>query len=101
MTPREDTIFALSSAPGRAGVAVVRISGEMVLSALKTLTKRGNIPSKIVVYSPLYNNNEQLIDRGIVLWFPAPRSFTGEAMAELQVHGGRSVIEGVLEALAD
>ncbi|MEM7225053.1 MAG: tRNA uridine-5-carboxymethylaminomethyl(34) synthesis GTPase MnmE [Pseudomonadota bacterium] len=42
-----------------------------------------------------------MIDRGIVLWFPAPRSFTGEAMAELQVHGGRSVIEGVLEALAD
>ena len=100
MTSSEDTIFALSSAPGRAGVAVIRISGPRAAGALESVTKQRGFRPREAVLSSIYNRCGQLLDRGIVLWFPAPRSFTGEPMAELQVHGGRAVIAGVLEALA-
>ncbi len=93
------TIFALSSAPGRSGVAVIRISGPEAGRALSALT--GDLPepryaSLRAIHSPL---SEEVIDQGIVLWFPAPRSFTGEDVAELHIHGGRAVVTAVLEVL--
>jgi tRNA modification GTPase len=90
-----DTIFALSSAPGRAGVAVIRVSGPSVREAIGALTGRP-LPSPRQAVLRDFG----CVDRGILLWFEGPASYTGEDVAEIQVHGGRAVVEGVLTALA-
>ena len=87
------TIFALSSAPGQSGVAVFRISGPETGNIIKLITNN-DLPSprkaKLLKINNI--NNSSLIDEGIILWFPAPNSYTGEDMAELHVHGSRGVI---------
>lgn len=95
-----DTIFALSSASGRAGVAVIRISGRQAGNAIEAIA--GPLPSpRNAILRHLKNPaTGDLIDRGLVLWFPAPATFTGEDTAEFQVHGGRAVIAALLAALA-
>ena len=99
MTPG-DTIFALSSAPGRAGVAVVRVSGPEAGAALEALAGP-RPPERRAALARLSDpRSGAAIDRGLVLWLPGPRSFTGEDMAELHLHGGRAVIAAALEALA-
>ena len=94
------TIFALSTAPGRAGIAVVRLSGKAAHAALHALCC-GKVPKpRAASLRELRDpDSGRLLDRGLVLWFPGPASFTGEDMAELHVHGGRAVIAGVLAAL--
>lgn len=96
-----ETIYALASAPGRAGVAVWRISGPCAGPALVALTRQA-LPaprqaSRRAFYGP---EPDGLIDRGLALWFPAPHSFTGEDVAELQLHGGRAVAQAIGAALA-
>ena len=90
------TIFALSSAPGQSGVAVFRISGPETGNIIKLITNN-DLPSpreaKLLKINNI--NNSNLIDEGIVLWFPAPNSYTGEDMAELHVHGSRGVIKEI------
>ncbi len=99
MTPG-DTIFALSSAPGRAGVAVLRVSGPEAGAALEALAGRLP-PERQAVLARLSDpRSGAAIDRGLVLWLPGPHSFTGEDTAELHLHGGRAVIAAALEALA-
>ena len=96
----DDTIFALSSAPGRSGVAVVRVSGpaaRQVLEALAGATPPARRARLTRLADP---RSGEIIDQGIVLWFPGPGSFTGEDMAELHVHGGRAVIAAAIAALA-
>jgi len=94
-----DTIFALASAPGRAGIAVIRISGDKAEKALGRLgctTPKPRTATRAKLNDP---TSKELLDDGLVLWFPGPRSFTGEDVAELHIHGGRAVIDGVLAAL--
>ncbi|MEJ8574954.1 tRNA uridine-5-carboxymethylaminomethyl(34) synthesis GTPase MnmE [Microbaculum marinum] len=99
MNSGTDTIFALSSGSGKAGVAVVRISGPDAGAALRDLT--GGIPKeRHAVLRSIRDRNGEKIDRGLILWLPGPGSFTGEDMAEFQVHGGRSVVSGLIETLA-
>jgi tRNA modification GTPase len=95
------TIYALSTAPGRAGIAVIRLSGSQARPALAALCQ-GNVPApRLAALRTLRDpNTREVLDRGLVLWFPGPHSFTGEDMAELHLHGGRSVIEATLDALA-
>ena len=95
-----DTIFALSSAPGRAGVAVLRGSGPGAGTALAALA--GSCPpARHARLARLVDpGTGAAIDRGLVLWFPGPTSFTGEDMAELQLHGGRAVVAAAVAALA-
>jgi tRNA modification GTPase len=98
MSPH-DTIFALSSGPPPAGIAVVRMSGPDVRFGLETLA--GFVPEpRVAVLRPLKAADGGLIDQSIVLFFPGPGSFTGEDVAELQVHGGRAVVAAVLSALS-
>lgn len=98
MTPQ--TIYALSSAPGRAGVAVIRLSGPQAADALETLVG-GNLPRpRAASLRKLKDDTGALLDEGMVLWFPAPHSFTGEDVVELQVHGGRAVLSAIFAALA-
>ncbi|MBS0470052.1 MAG: tRNA uridine-5-carboxymethylaminomethyl(34) synthesis GTPase MnmE [Proteobacteria bacterium] len=95
-----ETIFALSSAPGRAGVAVIRVSGPGAGAALEGLTQKTLPPPRQAVLRLFLGLDGQPMDRGLLLWFAGPASFTGEDLAEIQVHGGRAVIESVLRALA-
>jgi tRNA modification GTPase len=96
----DETIFALSSAPGRAGIAVIRMSGPRAEAALRALI--GHVPeARRAVLTSIRSAGGEVLDRGLVLWFPAPRSVTGEDVAELHVHGGRASVAGVLAALAE
>ncbi len=94
-----DTICALASAPGRAGVAVIRISGPAAGGALRSLCGPLPAPRHASLRKLKHPQSDDLLDRGLVLWLPGPASFTGEDMAELHVHGGRAVIGGVIGAL--
>lgn len=94
-----DTIYALSSGGLRSGVAVVRISGPGTASALIELA--GGLPSpRRAALRSIRARNESEIDKGLVLWFPEPASFTGEDCAEIQVHGGRAVVDRLLDELS-
>jgi tRNA modification GTPase len=96
-----DTIFALASAPGRAAVAIVRLSGPVTVGALQALTgerPRTTRPRLCVLKRPA---DGAPLDQALVLWFPQPHSYTGEDVAELHLHGGPAVIDGVTEALLD
>ncbi len=95
-----DTIFALSTAAGVAGVAVFRISGPQAGSAIEALAGVRPAPRMARLLSLRDPGDAAEIDRALVLWFPAPRSFTGEDVVELHVHGGRSVVAGVVKALS-
>jgi tRNA modification GTPase len=97
-TPR-DTIFALSSGRPPAAIAVVRISGPRARVALETLSGRLPPPRQATLARLRDPANGESLDEALALWFPSPRSETGEDMAELQLHGGRAVIAAVLAAL--
>ncbi len=99
MTTSSDTIFALSSAPGRAGIAVLRVSGPATAAAVEALTGQPLPPPRQASLRAFHSPGGEVIDRGLLLWFPGPKSFTGEDLAELQVHGGRAVVQGLLDAL--
>ncbi|KAG9350721.1 hypothetical protein JZ751_024610, partial [Albula glossodonta] len=97
-----DTIFALSSGHGRCGVAVVRVSGPasgLVLSSMAGLAHGRTVPRTARLRNITDPRSQELLDRGLVLWFPGPHSFTGEDSVELHIHGGTAVITGVLQAL--
>jgi len=95
------TIFALSSGRGRAGIAVVRLSGPAAGAALGRLSGAEAPPPRVAARRRLRDpRSGEAIDQGLALWFPAPHSYTGEDLAELHVHGGPAVVEAVIEALA-
>ena len=90
------TIYALSTGPGVAGIAIIRISGPDVLKIIKSLTgKEIPKPRMATLRKINYINTSELIDEGIILWFPGPESYTGEDMAEIHIHGGKAGIIAV------
>ncbi len=94
-----ETMAALATAPGKAAVAVVRLSGPGTKDALRSLGVRAGAPRRACLRT-LGDRDGDVLDRAIVIWFPAPHSYTGDDCAELHLHGGRFVVESVLEALA-
>ncbi len=94
-----DTIYALSSAPGRAGVAVIRVSGALAGQVLAGLTAAALPAPRLAALRQLTDARGDVIDQGLVLWLPGPKSFTGEDMAEFHVHGGRAIVEAMLAAV--
>src|SRR3984893_8522605 len=98
--PNRPTISALSSGRPPAAIAVVRVSGPCAGIALETLIGRLPEPRKAALARVRDPGSGEVIDEALALWFPAPRSETGEDVAELQLHGGQAVIAGVLEALS-
>ncbi len=94
-----DTIFALSSAPGRAGVAVVRVSGPAARNVVLTLTGAAVREPRKAVLRELTGADGQAIDQALVLWMPGPNSFTGEDVAEFHIHGGRAITAALLERI--
>ena len=95
------TIYALSTGPGISGLAVIRISGKDTKVAVHKITRR-NLPKPRTAVIRKFNNinDNQLIDEGILLWFPGPTSYTGEDMAEFHVHGSRAVINEIQNSLS-
>lgn len=100
MVSEGDTIFAVASGRGRAGIAVVRVSGPAAGLVLRQLGGCGLPPARRATLVRLRDGDGETIDRGLVLWFPAPASVTGEDVAEFHVHGGTAVSAAVLKALA-
>ena len=95
------TIYALSSGPGVSGVAVIRISGPDSSEVLKLLTEHELPDARVATLRKINNiNTSELIDEGLVLWFPGPQSYTGEDMVEIHIHGGKAVVEALLNTLS-
>ena len=87
------TIYALSTGPGMSGVAIIRISGPEAAEVIKLLTKSKIPVPRMATLRKIKNiNTSELIDEGIIIWFPGPESYTGEDMAEIHIHGGKAVI---------
>ncbi len=100
VTKAYPTIVALSSGAGRAGVAVVRVSGGRVRFVVETIA--GSVPeARKAVYRALRDSDGAIIDHGLVLFFPAPASFTGEDVVEFHIHGSRAVLSRLLSALTN
>jgi len=90
------TIYALSSGPGLSGIAVIRVSGSDTLKVLKNMTYLQIPEPKVASLRKFINpKTKEIIDEGILLWFPGPDSYTGEDMAEFHIHGSKAVIEAM------
>jgi tRNA modification GTPase len=96
-------IYALSSGRGPSGIAIVRVSGKDTLKVCKNLTKLKKINSNEVNFCKFYDpKTNKIIDpEALLLWFPGPNSYTGDDLAEFQVHGSNAVINALLKALAE
>ena len=94
-------IYALSSGPGTSGIAVIRISGDTVRDVINLLTN-SETPNPRVATVKKFNkiNTSELIDEGILIWFPGPESYTGQDMAEIHVHGSIAVVRAILDQLS-
>ena len=97
-----DTIYAPATAAGRAGVAVIRISGPGSGTALSALTGGGDVPGprRATLTTFFDPHSLEALDHGVMLWFHGPDSFTGEDVAELHCHGGTAIMAALLEALS-
>jgi len=95
------TIYALSTGSGISGIAVIRVSGKNTAEVIKKLTG-SKLPRPRVAALKKFNKNgkENLIDEGVVIWFPGPNSYTGEDLAEFHVHGSRAVINAMHLAIS-
>ncbi len=93
---RPDNIAAIATAPGRGGIGVVRVSGQGLAAMAATLTGR-QLTSRFATYTAFLAADGTALDQGIALFFPAPHSYTGEEVLELQGHGGPAVLQSVLQ----
>jgi len=93
---KDSTIAALATAPGRGGIGIIRLSGKLVLTILEQIVHQ-KVKPRYAHYLPFYDQHQLIIDSGIVLYFPAPHSFTGEEVVELQGHGGPVVMDMLLQ----
>ena len=95
------TIYALSTGPSVSGIAIIRVSGDQTKKVIKLLTN-GTIPKprKATLRKINKINTSELIDEGIILWFPGPESYTGEDMAEFHVHGSKAVIDALHSSIS-
>ena len=94
-------IYALSSGRGPSGIAIIRLSGKDTLKIAQLISKEKNIKSREANLCKFYNpTNNQIIDEGLILWFPGPNSYTGEDLAEFHVHGSNAVISLFLDVLS-
>ncbi len=95
------TIYALSSGSGTSGIAVIRVSGKRTSEVVKTLTNSQLPKPRIATLKKLNKNGgKEMIDEAVILWFPAPNSYTGEDMAEFHVHGSRAVVKAIHQAIS-
>ena len=95
------TIYALSTGPGISGIAVIRVSGKNTAYVVKKITGKRLPPTRTATLRKFNKNGQkELIDEGVIIWFPAPNSYTGEDLAEFHVHGSRAVIRAMHLAIS-
>jgi len=95
-----EPVAAIATAPGRGGIGVVRVSGAGLQSLAQALlgpAQAARLAPRTALYGPFLDDDGGEIDRGLALWFPAPHSYTGEEVLELQGHGGPVVMQLLLE----
>ena len=93
------TIYALSTVPGKSGVAIIRVSGKLAKKTIKILTKK-NIKPRNASLCKIYDNRNKIIDEAVVIYYENDKSFTGEPVAEFQTHGSLSVLSKLLDELS-
>ena len=96
LPPAVDPIVAIATAPGRGAVGIVRVSGRDVRALARELTGRDLAP-RVATYGPFQEADGSPIDHGLALYFPAPHSYTGEDVLELQAHGGPVLLQLLLQ----
>ena len=95
------TIYALSTGSGISGIAVIRVSGKNAAEVVKKITGSKLPPARVATLAKFNKNGaKELIDEGVIIWFPGPNSYTGEDLAEFHVHGGRAIIKAMHSAIA-
>ena len=95
------TIYSLSSGPGISGIAIIRVSGSETSKVLELLTNKSLPKPRVATLRKINKiSTSELIDEGIILWFPGPESYTGEDMAEIQVHGSKAVIDAIHSSIS-
>ena len=94
-----NTIAAIATGPGKAGIGVIRVSGPAAAAVIAALTGRPPPPPRHARLDRFRSGAGEILDHGLTLFFPGPNSFTGEDVAEFQGHGGRAVLGGLLEAI--
>ena len=95
------TIYALSTGPGISGIGIIRVSGEDTKDVIKLLTNRAVPEPRVATIRKINKiNTYELIDEGIILWFPGPESYTGEDMAEFHIHGSKAVIDALHHSIS-
>jgi tRNA modification GTPase len=100
LTGHKDPIIAIATAPGRGAVGIVRLSGQAIGSAIVALLGR-TLKAREATYLPFLREDGSVIDRGLAIHFPAPNSFTGEDVLELQAHGGPVVLQLLVARLLE
>ncbi|MCX7545390.1 tRNA uridine-5-carboxymethylaminomethyl(34) synthesis GTPase MnmE [Marinicella gelatinilytica] len=96
MASHNDTIAAIATAPGTGGVGIIRISGSDAFDIAKKLSHNASFQPRYAHFRHFYHADKQLIDTGLLLFFPNPASFTGEDVVEIQAHGGHVVMHMLL-----
>ena len=94
------SIFALATAPGTAGLAVIRVSGKEAFRVTKTITKFKKIKPRVANFSSFYDHKNKVIDKGIFIFFPKPNSYTGDDVVEFHIHGSNAVVKYFLKILS-
>jgi tRNA modification GTPase len=94
------SIFALATAPGTSGLGVIRLSGKDTFKIASAITKIKNIKPRVANFCSFYDHKNQIIDKGIFIFFSKPNSYTGEDVAEFHVHGSKAVISYFLKTLS-
>ena len=95
-----DTIFALASAPGKAGISIVRLSGPLAINVAEKLTK-SKLKEKQPNLRVIYDSDNHFIDQALILIFSKPYSFTGENVVEFHLHGSSAVVSSVIKLLSN
>ena len=96
MNPHNDTIAAIATAPGTGGVGIIRMSGSDAITIAQRLSADKHFQPRYAHFRHFYQADQQLIDTGLLLYFPGPASFTGEDVVEVQAHGGHVVLHMLL-----
>ena len=98
MTPKVHTICALASALGQSGIGIIRVSGPLALNVSKKILKN-DLKPRYAYYGAFYCSDNNIIDKGVAIFFPGPNSYTGEDIVEFQGHGGQGVLKKILETI--
>ena len=94
------TIYALSTPPGVSGIAIIRLSGKNSLSIAKEIVRGSIDKPRMAILKNFYDSKKEIIDEGIVIWYPKGQSYTGDDLFEFHVHGSKAVINKFLNELS-